>query len=63
MFDDVTVDWCVTCKFNKIMALNNTRTREIWQKKSIIAMGVDFTFQDDEIYLFLIYYNSVGISF
>ena len=63
VFVDITADWCVTCKFNKIMALDSNRTLELFQRKNVIAMRGDFTSQDDEIYKFLTYYDRVGIPF
>ena len=32
LFGDVTIDWYVTCKFNKIMALDSIRMLEIFQR-------------------------------
>lgn len=63
VFVDITADWCVTCKFNKIMTLNNNRTLELFEKKNVIAMRGDFTSQDNEIYKFLADYDRVGIPF
>lgn len=63
VFVDITADWCVTCKFNKIMTLDRKRTLDLFQRKNIIAMRGDFTSQDNEIYDFLTYYSSVGIPF
>jgi suppressor for copper-sensitivity B len=63
VFVDITADWCVTCKFNKIMSLDSNKTLELFERKNVIAMRGDFTSQDDEIYKFLTYYNRVGIPF
>ena len=41
MFDDDTVDWCVTCKFNKIMDLYSIRTLELFQRKTILECDVN----------------------
>ena len=32
MFVASTYDWCVTCKFNKFMALDSIRIIELFQK-------------------------------
>ena len=61
VFVDITADWCVTCKFNKIMTLDRKRTLNLFQRKNVFAMRGDFTSQDDEIYNFLTYYDRVGI--
>lgn len=63
VFVDITADWCVTCKFNKIMTLDRKRTLNLFQRKNVFAMRGDFTSHNDEIYSFLTYYNSVGIPF
>ena len=38
MFVDVTVDWCVTCKFNKIMSLDSIKTLYLFKIKHVLAM-------------------------
>lgn len=63
VFVDITANWCVTCKFNKIMTLNSNKTLELFERKNVIAMRGDFTSQDDEIYKFLSNYDRVGIPF
>ena len=30
VFDDYTFNWCETCKYNKIMALDSDRTLELF---------------------------------
>jgi suppressor for copper-sensitivity B len=63
VFVDITADWCVTCKYNKLMALDQNRTSKLFQKHGVIAMRGDFTAQDSSISNFLEYHNSVGIPF
>ena len=55
VFDDITVDWCITFIFNKIMALDSIRTFDMFQGKYSIMMWGDLTSQYDEIYKFLTY--------
>ena len=38
VFDDITVDWCITFIFNKIMALDSIRTFDMFQGKYSIMM-------------------------
>lgn len=63
VFVDITADWCATCKYNKIMVLDRERTLGLFQREKVIAMRGDFTSQDDEIYKFLTYYETIGIPF
>jgi thiol:disulfide interchange protein len=44
VFVDITADWCVTCKFNKIMSLDSNKTLELFERKNVIAMRGDFNF-------------------
>lgn len=60
---DVTADWCVTCKYNKLMVLNQHRTLKLLKGNNIASMRADFTGQDAEIYNYLIKNNSYGIPF
>ena len=36
VFDDITVDWCVTFKFNRVMALDSIRTFDMFQRKIVL---------------------------
>ena len=37
VFVDITADWCVTCKFNKIMTLDRKRTLNLFQRKKVFC--------------------------
>jgi suppressor for copper-sensitivity B len=63
VFVDVTADWCVTCKYNKIMVLNQHRTLKLLEQTSTIALRADFTNRDPEIYKYLIENKVHGIPF
>ena len=41
VFDDVTVDWCVTCKFNKIGDLGSITTLEMFQRQILLKSEVN----------------------
>ena len=62
MSGGVIVDWCVTYKFNKIMALDSIRTIDLFQRETALLIWGDFASQDDEIYKLLTYYNRVVIT-
>ena len=49
----VTGYLCVTCKFNKIMALDTIRTLDLFHRKNVIVMWDNFTSEYDEIYNYL----------
>ena len=36
VFDDVTVDCCVTCKVDKLMSLDSARKIDLFQEKQIL---------------------------
>ena len=36
VFVDITSDWCVTCKFNKIMALDSIRTLDMFNRELLL---------------------------
>ena len=40
MFDDVTDDWCITCKFDKITDLVSIRTLKLFQGKELLQCEV-----------------------
>jgi suppressor for copper-sensitivity B len=40
---DITADWCITCKTNKLLVLNNKEIQEKIAEKNIIAMRGDLT--------------------
>jgi len=63
VFVNITADWCVTCKYNKVMVLNRDGTLDLFRKNKVVAMRGDFTSQDKNIYEFLNYYEAVGIPF
>ena len=40
VFDGVTVDWCVKCKFNKTLTLDSIRTLDIFKRKTSLQCEV-----------------------
>ena len=60
---DITADWCITCKFNKIRVL---QTKEIMAKlnsENIVAMRGDITKPNEKIMNFLHKNNRFAIPF
>jgi suppressor for copper-sensitivity B len=60
---DVTANWCITCKFNKITVLETDQITNILSQSHIIAMRADFTNRDDDIAAFLKSHKRHGIPF
>ena len=50
---DITADWCMTCKFNKITTLNRGRTIEMLQQPNTVAMRGDITTPDFDVQQFM----------
>lgn len=60
---DITADWCISCKANKLLVLNSKEVREKLSQSNIVAMRGDLTKPDEEIFNFLKKYNRYGIPF
>ncbi len=60
---DVTADWCVTCKINKIRVLENSRILERLKQDDIIAMQADITRPRPEVMQFMAKYKRYAIPF
>lgn len=63
VFVDVTADWCITCKFNKINVLDTGEISEALSKDGVVAMLADYTNPDKNISDYLKSYNRYGIPF
>jgi suppressor for copper-sensitivity B len=60
---DITADWCITCKANKLLVLNSKEIRAVLAQKNVVAMRGDLTKPDEEIFKFMQKYNRYGIPF
>jgi suppressor for copper-sensitivity B len=60
---DVTADWCLTCKFNKILVLNSPEIVELLKTGKIIGLRADITKPDTEVMKFLAKHNRFAIPF
>jgi len=63
VFVDVTADWCVTCKANKIGVLLQDPVYSALQAENIILMKGDWTVRSDEITQYLQSYGRYGVPF
>lgn len=60
---DITADWCITCKFNKIMVLRSKEIVKMLEDREIIGMRADITKPDDAVMNFLKKHNRFAIPF
>ncbi|MDG2000744.1 MAG: protein-disulfide reductase DsbD family protein [Alphaproteobacteria bacterium] len=63
VFVDITADWCITCKANKILVLNSKEFKSLMKLNKITLMKGDWTKPNDEINKFLQKANRYGIPF
>jgi suppressor for copper-sensitivity B len=60
---DITADWCLTCKFNKIRVLKDPEIINKLKSKEIIGLRADITKPDPLIMNYLHKFNRFGIPF
>lgn len=60
---DVSADWCITCKYNKFVILDNEYMLYYYKKHNIVVMRADYTSNNKEISDYLKSYNRRGIPF
>ena len=63
VFLDITADWCITCKFNKINVLNSKTISEFFDSQEVTLIKADWTQPNEKINKFLKKYNKFGIPF
>ena len=63
VFVDVTADWCLTCKFNKINVINDNDIQDYFNRPNIIYMVADYTLPSNDITQYLRSFNRYGIPF
>jgi len=63
VFVDVTADWCVTCKANKIGVLLQDPVYSALQSENIILMKGDWTVRSDKVTQYLQSYGRYGVPF
>jgi suppressor for copper-sensitivity B len=60
---DITADWCVTCKANKIGVLLQEPVYSALQSENIILMKGDWTVRSDKVTQYLQSYGRYGVPF
>ncbi|MCE3255269.1 MAG: copper-binding protein [Rickettsiaceae bacterium] len=60
---DITADWCISCKANKLLVLNSKEVKAKLRDENIIAMRGDLTKPDQMIFDFMKKYHRYGIPF
>lgn len=63
VFVDVTADWCLTCKYNKLRALDREEVRAALAAEDVVPMRADMTKPAPAIQDFLREYGRFGIPF
>ena len=61
VFVNFTADWCITCKVNESVALNQSSVKELIDKKGIIYLKADWTRKDEIIAQELYKYGRTGV--
>jgi suppressor for copper-sensitivity B len=60
---DVTADWCLTCKFNKMLVLNDKEIVNKLKSGEVIGLRADITQPDSDVMKFLAKHNRYAIPF
>lgn len=60
---DITADWCLTCKFNKIRVLHDPEIMRLLKNGTIIGLRADLTKHNEEIVEFMKSKNRFAIPF
>ena len=63
VFVDVTADWCVTCKANKIGVLLQDPVYSKLQQQNVIAMKGDWTVPSESVTTYLQSFDRYGVPF
>ncbi|HXP13208.1 MAG TPA: protein-disulfide reductase DsbD domain-containing protein [Stellaceae bacterium] len=63
VFVDVTADWCLTCKVNERLVLDQTAVRQALAAHNLVAMRADWTRPDPAIARYLREFGRYGIPF
>lgn len=61
VFVYATATWCITCKMNERIALENSQVKAFFKKENIILMKADWTNKNDTILTWLKQFNRAGV--
>ena len=60
---DVTADWCITCKINKVFVLQSEKISKLINQGDVIFISADWTLPNYEILNYISSFNRFGIPF
>jgi suppressor for copper-sensitivity B len=63
VFVDVTADWCITCKANKIGVMLQDPVYRALQAENVVLMKGDWTVRSDSVTAYLQSYGRYGVPF
>ncbi len=61
MFVWFTADWCVTCKVNETVAIEQDSVRAAFERAGVVTIVVDWTRRDEAITSFLTQQGAAGV--
>jgi len=61
IFVDVTADWCVTCKINKISTLDKKEMKSFFKENNVKLLKADWTNKNIEIQNYMKSFDKYGI--
>lgn len=61
VFLDITADWCITCKFNKINVLNSKTVSDFFDSQEVTLIKADWTQPNEKINKFL--KNTINLAY
>ncbi len=63
VFVDITADWCITCKVNKVLVLETKQVSEIFKRNNVKVLVLDWTKPNENIKKFLTKKERFGIPY
>ncbi len=63
VFVDVTADWCLTCKWNKLNVTDSAPVQAAFAEGNVLLMRADYTKPSEDIKAYLARYDRYGIPF
>ena len=61
VFLDITADWCITCKYNKLTVLDDKKVKNTFVKNNVFLLQLDWTKKNEAIRKFIISKGRYGI--
>ena len=63
IFIDITADWCLTCKVNKIFVIDTKEIAELFSENNVKVLRLDWTKPNEKIKKFLALKGRYGIPY